>query len=126
MSRRTDKMWQTAMRVTALTVKAAKPSPAQLKALRRMDAWDCDGTVYRLPGGFWVSGKPAMYSASACNTKDDVPAVPLEKECSDVWCDIRTVRAMEKNGWVERTGAFPEEWRDSRRITDAGRAIIAE
>jgi hypothetical protein len=31
---------------------------------------------------------------------------------------------MESRGWVERTNTFPEEWRDTRRITDAGRALL--
>jgi hypothetical protein len=91
-----------------------KPSPAQLKALQRMTA--ADGLIYRLPGGFWISGTVEL--------KNGAPVSSLEQSCSDVWCDVRTVRALEKNGFVERTNTFAEEWRDTRRVTAAGRSVL--
>jgi len=33
---------------------------------------------------------------------------------------------MEQRGWIERTNTFPEEWRDTRRITDKGRQAFSE
>jgi hypothetical protein len=78
-----------------------KPSSTQLKVLQRMVA--TNGIVYRISGGFWISGE----------FKNDRPVL-------DSWCDIRTIRAMEHRGWVCRTNAFPEEWRDNRKITPEG------
>lgn len=105
MSRRTDRMWAAAMRVTAL--KVVQPSPTQVEMLKLMRT---DGPLRRLAGGFWVAGVRELNYNGA----------PVDSP----WCDVRTVRAMEKRGWVERSGAFTEEWRDSRLLTDAGRAVI--
>lgn len=78
-----------------------------------------DGTVRRIQGGFWVSGDPLMrHSQSGV-----APVIAHDQTCSDVWCDIRTIRAMEDRGWVERTNQFPQEWADVRRITEAGRMV---
>lgn len=85
-----------------------KPTPTQLEVLRRMEA--NDKTIRRVPGGFWIT-------ADAVLTPREGYAAP------DKWCDIRTVRAMEKQEWVERTGTHPEEWRDERRLTVKGRAL---
>lgn len=94
-------------------MRTKKPTPTQLKALRRMLA--ADGTVRRINGGFWMSGEVSK------NNYPGLMHIPIDKKCDDYWCDIRTVRAMENAGWVERTNKFPEEWRDMRRITPAGR-----
>lgn len=91
-----------------------KPSPAQKSALKRM--YEAGGEIHRLTGGFWVSGSQLIGFAGG-------PLLGEGQTCSDVWCDIRTVRALEKNGWAVRTNYYSEEWRDSRVITDAGRAV---
>src|SRR5208337_5356908 len=76
-----------------------QPSDTQRTILDLMDGFD--GFIHREPGGFWVMTGDQNHKLG--------------------WCDIRTIRAMEKAGWVERTNSFPEEWRDIRRITEAGR-----
>ncbi len=83
-----------------------QPSTFQLETLRKM--LKADGTIRRLHGGFWVSSERLQ-----------VNGLPAERSC-----DVRTVRALEKRGWVERTNTHPEEWRDVRRITEAGRALV--
>jgi len=77
-----------------------------------------DGTVRRIPGGFWISGDIPL---DARGSPSHAPGQPL----SEVWSDVQTIRAMERRGWVERTNAFVEEFRDTRRITDAGRAVLS-
>ena len=70
-------------------------SSTQLDTLARMSS----GELERLPGGFWTT----------TTTPRDYRGVPVW------WVDVRTVRALEKLGLIERCGRFPEEWRDSRR-----------
>ena len=91
---------------------AANPTETQLSALARMAAGD--GTVWRVPGGFWISRKPDKVGSHG---------EPVSGETTTPSCDIRTVRAMEKRGWVRRENVYPEEWRDTRRITDAGKTV---
>jgi hypothetical protein len=89
-------------------------TPTQKLALQRAVA--ADGIIYRLPGGFWVSG--------TVRTRNGAPVSEISQCCNEVWCDVRTVRALEKSGCVERCNLFPDEWRDSRYITDIGRSAI--
>jgi len=99
---------------------AKKPSETQLAALQRMAAGD--GTIHREKGGFWITGDIII----GWDTMG-LPKFKGEEEGylnPRPWVDVRTVRAMETRGWVERTNTFPEEWRDVRRITDAGRALL--
>jgi len=113
---------QLALKRKAITSAAAKPTPTQLAALGRMVG--ADGTIHRERGGFWVSG-----DAIAGWDKSGLPRFKGEEEGQILdprpWVDVRTVRAMEKRGWVERTNQFPQEWADTRRVTDAGRAAAA-
>lgn len=88
-----------------------QPSPTQLKVIQR--ALAADGKIRRIPGGFWISGTPEMKA-------DGAPAIAFEQRCDDVWCDVRTIRAMEKRGWLRRTNEFAEEWRDTREVTPDG------
>jgi 8-oxo-dGTP pyrophosphatase MutT (NUDIX family) len=92
---------------------APKPTATQLTALGGMMSGD--GTIHRERGGFWVWRPIKEY---------DKFGVPIWEGEKSAWVDIRTVRAMEKRGWVERTNTFPEEWRDVRRLTDAGQLLL--
>ena len=92
------------------------PSETQSKALLRMIAGD--GTAWRENGGFWVSSNDVLPYIR------QEKSIPLDIPLNDIWCDVRTIRAMEKRGWVERTNKFLEEWRDIRRITAAGWAVV--
>ena len=84
-------------------------SAEQAKVLRAMAA---DGErIVRLPGGFWVT--PSV-------TLDTIRSAPYAEP--KPYTSIQTVRAMERKGLVERTHEYPEEWRDTRRLTAAGRA----
>jgi RNA:NAD 2'-phosphotransferase (TPT1/KptA family)/GNAT superfamily N-acetyltransferase/ADP-ribose pyrophosphatase YjhB (NUDIX family) len=104
------------------TAAKPKPSPTQVAALQGMAAGD--GTIHREKGGFWIWGDYIVGWDSL-----GLPIFKGEEEGRHLeprpWVDIRTVRAMESRGWVKRTNKFPEEWRDNRKITDAGRALIA-
>jgi len=43
---------------------------------------------------------------------------------SDGWSiGIETIRAMEKRGWLRRTGIFVEEWKDTRELTPLGKQL---
>ena len=88
----------------------SKPSTEQIETLRRMRQ-DPTGRLVRLPGGFWSTPS----TPRARNDRGyDVP------EWSTA---VQTVRAMEARGWVARTNAHAEDWRDDREITDAGRLL---
>jgi hypothetical protein len=57
-------------------------------------------TLIRVSGGFWT-----------------YPTCPRKAGTIPTWwVDVRTVRAMERQGHLERTNEFPEEWRDTRRL----------
>jgi hypothetical protein len=76
-----------------------KLSTTQLDTLARMGS----GELERLPGGFWCTA-----------------ATPRDyRGCPVWWCDIRTVRALERLGLIERCNVFPEEWRDPRKLKTA-------
>ncbi len=74
----------------------AEPSSAQLAVLSRMAL--ADGRLYRYPGGSW------------CTTRDDVGTRV---------CNVHTVRALERLGFLARAYEYPEEWRDTRQLTVA-------
>jgi hypothetical protein len=38
---------------------------------------------------------------------------------------VMTVRAMDAHGWLERAGHCVEAWRDSRRLTEAGKVALS-
>lgn len=95
------------------------PTHTQLNALRRMV--ETQRTLRRWDGGFWTTDAgPGCYAPRVRLGPGVDSAVP------SWWVGIATVRAMERGGWVERTNVHPEEWRDERRITDAGRAVVKE
>jgi hypothetical protein len=74
-------------------------SRAQAAVARRLEE-DRDGLL--LPRG------PGYWSTSAAGT--------------GWFTTVQTVRAMEARGWLERVLLHPEERRDPRRLTEAGRA----
>ena len=56
--------------------------------------------VFRIKGGFWT-----------------LPSVPLDRGgVPEYSVDIRTIRALEARGVLERTHELPDEWRDPRRL----------
>jgi len=80
-----------------------KLSSTQIDVLRRMGA--SSGTIARLPGGFWAT-----------------PETPLrEAGCPEWSVTISTIRALERLHLLARAREFPEEWRDTRRLTLDGR-----
>lgn len=89
-------------------------SPTQLAILRGAE----DGKpLFRVPGGFWTWRQPDSF--------DNLGLPKWEGEGdSRPWADIRTIRSLEKLGLLRRTGRWPQEWRDERVITDAGKAAI--
>lgn len=78
-------------------------SPTQQKMVDHLRA-SPSGKMVRVDGGFWVA-------------YEDVDAV-LRRVfgIKAPWCDIRTVRALEKAGVLRRTNEFLEEWRDTRSL----------
>jgi len=85
----------------------ARLSKTQIACLARMVRGD--GTIRREPGGFWVTTVDAFNGAR--------------------WSDYdgtQTVTSLESKAMIERANVFAEAWRDTRRITDAGRAALAE
>lgn len=86
-----------------------RPTPTQAEALRRMAA--SNGEIHREEGGFWTVNGVERVGIS------NVPRW---------WCAYSTIRALEAAGWIERKNEFPEAWRDTRRITDAGREAVRE
>ena len=81
------------------------PSATQREAL--IKARD-DGPLKRIPGGFWVeqSHNGMIYQGGW-------------------YLGTPTIDACERRGWLEPCGDFEQIWRQSRRITDAGRAILS-
>jgi hypothetical protein len=85
-----------------------KPSTSQRETLAKMAA--DDGTIVRVPGGFWTTR-----SGAADLTAGGYPR----------WYTVlQSVRAMERRGWVVRRNVYTETYRDDRAITDAGRQAI--
>jgi hypothetical protein len=61
------------------------------------------GELRRIPGGFWVTPNAILRAGN-------VPAA------GEFYTEIRTVRCLEQAGHLERTNAFSEEWRDTRKL----------
>jgi hypothetical protein len=97
---------------------ASKPKPPsgeQIKVLQKMVT---NGRLFRMPGGFWtVTGVQNTFQ------KLDHGGTYLSPEWST---GTVTVRAMEKRGWIQRANVHPEDWRDEREVTEAGRAVLAQ
>ena len=64
--------------------------------------------IKRLPGGFWVEGSHngVVYQGMR-------------------YLGTPTIKACERRGWLESVGDYPESWKCSRRITDAGLNALA-
>lgn len=78
-----------------------KLSNTQLDVLVRLK--NHGGEIIREKGGFW--------------TWPESPRGPWKEGWPDWSVGIRTVRALEGEGYLERTFTFPEEWRDTRKLT---------
>lgn len=86
------------------------PTKTQTKALGVLRE---HGTLERWPGGFWTYPScPVDHVTNGC----DIPSW---------YVTTHTVQAMERRGWLERVGKYPESYRDDRRLTDDGRALAA-
>jgi hypothetical protein len=81
-----------------------KLSATQIDVLRRMGAGS--GAIARLPGGFWATPETPLREAGG------VPEWSVT---------IPTIRALERLHLLARAREFPEEWRDTRRLTPDGR-----
>lgn len=68
---------------------------------------DRGSKLMRFPGGFWVTLDAKMRGH----------ILSPEPVSGEFWTDIRTIRAMERKGVLERTFIFTEEWRDTRQLT---------
>lgn len=92
---------------------AKKLSETQRVVLEKMS----DGRpIFRIPGGFWLMDTP---------DKIDVHGAPRNADESRPWnTNISSIRPLERAGLLQRTNKWPEEWRDERVITDAGRAAL--
>lgn len=115
-----DKLPSWKMKKVRQAAAPPKPTTTQLEVLKGMMSGD--GTIHREKGGFWLWWTPAGYDKWGSPLREGETSTLGREGVS--WCDIRTVRAMEKRGWVERTMRFPEEWRDPRKITDAGQLLL--
>jgi hypothetical protein len=89
---------------------SAKVSVEQAEVLRRLGAGS--GRLIRIHGGFWSTPETPMKP----DRKEKVP---------QWWTSVQTIRAMERKGWLARAGKLPEEWKDDRVLTDAGKALAA-
>jgi hypothetical protein len=78
---------------------------------------DPAGRIRRLQGGFWTTPSTPVgkhVEQSRYYAPHDVPE----------WhTGALTIRAMEARGWLQRANVHPEEWRDERELTEAGRAV---
>ncbi len=88
-------------------------TPFQRKILKEM--LSSSGHIFRTPGGFWVT-----------DPSRNVETEPLVDNVRRTWCDVQTVRALERRGLIERVNQFPEEWRDTRKLTPAGAQAAME
>ena len=83
-------------------------SKTQISCLEAMAA--NDGMLRREPGGFWVSGSPER----------DPEGHPLA--CSGT----TTMKSLERLGLIERANVHFPDWKDTRRLTAAGKLAVAE
>ena len=81
-----------------------KLSTTQLDVLDRLKAHG--GEIIREKGGFWTWPKS--------------PRGPGKEGWPEWSVGVRTIRSLEGEGYLERTFAFPEEWRDTRKLTAKG------
>jgi hypothetical protein len=87
----------------------AKVTVEQAEVLRRLSTGA--GRLIRIHGGFW--------------TTPEMPMKPDRKEkVPQWWTSVQTVRAMERKGWLDRANRLPEEWKDDRVLTEAGRELL--
>lgn len=57
--------------------------------------------LYRWPGGYWVD--------QPCPDQHRV-------NCPEWYTLTTTVAALERGGWLRRTGQFADPWRDTREL----------
>lgn len=86
-----------------------KLSHTMLEVLRRL--LRDGGRLYPWPGGFWTTQPAPEGWRSGWPT-------------GRWYASTNTVRAMERHGLLERCFEDTREWRDVRRITEAGRQAV--
>jgi len=88
-----------------------KLTQAQLDALRI--ATNKSGRLYRWPGGYWL---PERGPTTAAHHEANRDARPEDRP----YTTIHTVRALESRGLLARANEYPDEYRDTRLVTEAG------
>lgn len=83
----------------AAVAKTSKTQQGVIDKLRETHA-----VLVRVPGGFWTFDRCDVNAAG-------IPAW---------WVTWQTVRAMERQGLLQRTGRFTESWRDDRALVESG------
>jgi hypothetical protein len=66
------------------------------------------GELRRIAGGFWITSDCKLRSCGS-------PAGRIP-EWGEFFTSTQTVRSLKKKGSLRRTHAFPEEWRDTRKL----------
>jgi hypothetical protein len=88
-----------------------KLSPTQEEALQIIR--EHGGRIIRLKGGFWTyPGCPAGNG--------------IFRKYPSWSVDIKTVRCLEREGFLERANVFPEEWRDTRILKETAGGIRSD
>ncbi len=81
--------------------------------------------IVRWPGGFWTfDGCQALTGKQAELYQRDDPKRPVAIPEWSV--TVQTVRALENMGYLTRLLSHPEEWRDSRGLTELGKTFDLE
>lgn len=96
------------------TKKPNEPNAVQLDALKHI-ARSPDGRLIWMKGGFWTCRGIKTRDVLQAQGKFHAPAWSVA---------TLTVRAMERNGWIERTNTHAEDWKDERALTALGRAFV--
>ena len=96
---------------------STKLSPTQEEAVAYLRKHG--GTLWRWPGGFWTTADTP--DAGEAREGQGGPADGHTWGVPVWYIGTNTVMALERKGVLERTNAYPERWRDTRRLTEAWR-----
>ena len=91
-------------------------TPKQVEALRMAVA--DDGHLRSIQGGWWTTSAGIAEHAAG--------GTPILSTWKSWTTQTHTVYALERRQLVERLQDDPRYWRATRRVTDAGRAALAE
>lgn len=105
---------------TISPAQAKRLNKGQLDVLKRMlETGKC---LVRQPGGVWVlTGTYVEDPKHICKPSRRLKLGTKGLQSSD-WC-VRTftVEALEARGLIQRANTIPDEWKDDRVLTEAGR-----